>query len=103
MKIIAQCDITGALIFESLEHSAPDDLQKAVGGGYIETIPYFETYEGQACVAFCNEEGKLNDLAFNLPATVLWHKVLRSDQRYRDQLVGPIAILTGDSEFLLAL
>ena len=44
MKIIAQCEITDDLMFESLEHSAPDGLRKAVAG-YIETIPYVETYE----------------------------------------------------------
>jgi hypothetical protein len=79
-----------------------DDLQKAVGG-YIETTPYVETYEDKRVSRSATKKGKLNDLAFDLPATVPWYKVLRSDQRYRDQLVGPIIVLIGDSEFLLAL
>ena len=39
-------DITDESIFDTLEHSVLNDLQKTVGG-YIETVPYFETYEGQ--------------------------------------------------------
>jgi hypothetical protein len=27
-------------------------------GGYLEAVPGFTRYEGQPCVAFCNEDGK---------------------------------------------
>jgi len=39
MKIIAQCEITDDLMFESLEHSAPDDLPKAVAEAFTKQVP----------------------------------------------------------------
>jgi hypothetical protein len=74
-------------------------LQKAVGG-YIETIPFFEKYEGKPCVAFCNEESKLKGLKPNHTATELWDKNGYSGY---DHIVGDIAIITGDQDLLGAL
>lgn len=72
-----------------------DPLQDAVGG-YIETVPRFDKYEGERCITFCNEEGKLEGLAVNARATKLW-----ADQGVtHDILLGDIVILTGDEEFL---
>jgi hypothetical protein len=83
-------------------------LQRGVGGGTIEVVPYFTRYDaepgygpykGEPCVAFCNEEGKLNGLPINFRATALWHA---QEPRFigRDVLVGPIVIVTGDRELM---
>src|ERR1700747_2179681 len=54
-----------------------ETLQKIVGGP-IELVPFFTTYDGTSCVAFCNEYGKLP--RYNLPpnrfAHALWEKAL---------------------------
>lgn len=73
-------------------------LQKAVGG-YIEAVPYFAAFEGKRCVAYCNEEGKLKDLAVNAKATEAWWE----QAPVNDILVGDVVVLVGDSEFLAAI
>lgn len=75
-----------------------DKLQAAVGG-YIETVPYFTTWEGQTCAAFCNEEGKLTGLPMNIQATALWRQQVLAD----DVLVGDVAIVTGSASFMREL
>lgn len=71
-------------------------------GGYIEAVPGFDrvAHAGteQRCVAFCNEEGKLNGLPPNTVATVLWRIALGRPQS--DWLVGPVVVLYGDREFM---
>lgn len=89
-----------------------DELQKIVGG-YIEAVPGFQTitYHGEprACVAFCNEEGKLEGLSVNRTATLLWHAALPSpglrlpNGSFSDVLCGPVVVLYGDDEFMGAL
>lgn len=85
-------------------------LQELVGG-YIQVVPYFDWVfmdkKLQKCVAFCNEEGKLNGLEFNVAATMLWESSLSTqdmslvrDGTLEDHLVGPIVIITGDDELL---
>jgi hypothetical protein len=95
-------------------------LNKAVGG-YIEAVPGFNSIcqDGRAvpCVAFCNEEGKLQGLPFNNSATALWDRALRrivgddgglmypnglsgDEGRPADVLVGPVIVLIGDDEFM---
>ena len=69
-------------------------------------IPYFEIYEGQPCIAFCNEEAKLHGFPYNHPANRAWRiafKAATGKTPEPDYLVGPIAIVTGDEEFLEAL
>jgi hypothetical protein len=75
-----------------------DDLQKAVGG-YIETVPYFETFEGNRCVAFRNEEGKLQGLPVNETMTRLWYEAVPG-MAGQDVLVGDIIVLQGDDAFM---
>jgi hypothetical protein len=85
---------------EATDYIAPpglDALQKAVGG-YIEIVPGLITYEGADCVAFCNEEGKLNGLPFNEKATAAWQEAYGGP--LGDVLLGDVAIVTGDNEFL---
>jgi Domain of unknown function (DUF3846) len=80
-----------------------DNLQTAMGG-YIERVPFFDKYEGKPCVAFCSEEGKIEHMQPNYPATLAWVHALRvqgktlgtNDGRMVDFLVGSIAIVTGD-------
>lgn len=88
-------------------------LQKVVGG-YIEAVPYWNTYldtdavEAVPCFAFCNEHGKLEQMPHNHAATALWQQAI--ERTYGkpgtpggDTLVGTVAILTGDDEFMRAL
>jgi len=92
--------------------AAPDleVLQSAVGG-WIEQVPGFtsfldvETKQRVACVAFCNEEGKLKGLPFNGLATLAWISAIHADAFtvYPDNLVGAVVVLTGDAEFMGAL
>ena len=71
----------------------------------------FDVYEGQPCVAFCDEDGKGKNLTVNRAATVLWamafHKRSivnwRDIEALNDVLVGPVVILTGDEEFMASL
>lgn len=78
------------------------DLQKAVGG-CIETIPMFTSYRGKPCVAYCNEEGKLNGLPFNFEATELWvqNAVDNGAMNVTDVLLGDI--VTGTKTELATL
>lgn len=82
-----------------------EELQAGVGGP-IELIPYFRTFEGKRCVAFCNEEGKLPGRSpflqghHNAEVTQLWWNQCEG---VRDVLYGPVVILTGDKEFMEAL
>lgn len=77
------------------------DLQKIVGG-HIEAVPYFDKFmwekKKQSCVAFCNEEGKLLDLPINHRATFFWLNAKSAP--IDDVLVGDIAIVLGDEEFM---
>jgi hypothetical protein len=98
------------------------ELQEAVGG-YIETVPHLTTIRTLedkkyvSCIAYCNEEGKLEQLPYNARATLAWDIALRriedsegtpvypnglrgKDNRPTDILVGPIAVLVGDAEFM---
>ena len=94
-------------------------LQEAVGG-YIESVPLWNTYihNGRpvSCVAYCNEEGKLNGLSLNAAATRDWSAamlriveegeqvyprgLLGADGRPSDVLVGDIVVVVGDEEFM---
>ena len=80
----------------SLQH-----LKEGVGGGYIEIIPYFTRFEGERCIAFCNELGKQQGMPVNMAANTLWK--LQVGAGYPDHLVGPIVIVFGDAAFMEAL
>ena len=91
-------------------------MQTAVGG-YIEHVPYFDSiaYGGvvMRCVALCNENGKIDHMPLNQGATVAWERALQrtgvgtlyDDKRGKpnDWLVGSIAVLFGDREFMSEL
>lgn len=81
----------------------PQFLDRLQGllGGYIETVPYFNRYEGRPCVAFCNEEGKLArpaPLPTNMLASMMWW----GQHKTGDALAGTVVIVTG-AEVLAAL
>ena len=92
-----------------------EEMQAAVGG-YIELVPGFRTiaFSGVVldCVALANEYGKINKLPLNEAATLAWgHACRRSgwgelyqpDGIPRDWLVGDIAVVFGDREFMAEL
>src|SRR5262249_42630926 len=79
-------------------------LRDAVGGD-LELVPFFSTYQDRACIAFCNEHGKLQGLPVNEAANVLWraYRVPPPFTIDGDYLVGPVVVLIGDFEFMRAL
>ena len=91
------------------------ELKAAIGGGYLEVVPYFNSisYGGTVmdCVAFCDEDGKRGHLPLNEPATKAWERALvrrgmalRTPQgEFKDWLVGSIAVVFGDREFMAEL
>lgn len=78
-----------------------DMLHEFIEPGYLETVPLFETYVGERCVAFCHEEGKLKDLPFNQAASLRWAAALGCTlSEIGDHLVGTVVVITGDDEFM---
>ena len=92
------------------EHTAPatlEQLREAVGGGWLEAVPHFNYIPDHKnnvvkCVVFCDEEGKLKQLEINKNATALWFSSCKYQKKPmpNDMLVGPIAIVYGDKEFM---
>jgi hypothetical protein len=93
-----------------------DKLKDAIGGGYIELVPLFNSFphgdQVVSCIAFCDEDGKLKHMPLNKPATALWDAALRRaghpglitpDGKVADMLVGTIAVVFGDKRFMAAL
>lgn len=81
------------------EPPAYQQLRQFVGGS-IETIPFFDTFQGKRAVAFCHEEGKLEGRPVNQTATALWWREigLSMAQQLDDVLVGNIVIIQCDTE-----
>lgn len=80
------------------------DLQSAIGG-YIEVVPLWDQFKFgemiERAAVFCDEDGKGKNLPLNHAMTVLWRAHLsRLGRRTTDYLVGPIAVVTGDDEFM---
>jgi hypothetical protein len=98
----------------TLDHAATlDELKEVIGGGWLEAVPGFTTLPWAGivmdCVAFCDEEGKLKNLPHNQIATDLWEQSLRRKgatladhplRQHADYLVGTIAVVFGDREFM---
>lgn len=64
--------------------------------GYIEAVPYLETYEDRPCKAWANEEGKLRGLPLNPGATEVWREAVRPHV-LNDVLVGTVVIVSADT------
>lgn len=72
----------------------PDlEFWREVVGGSIQLVPLWPNG-----VAFCNEEGKLENLPHNIPAQRIW-----GYSPEIDYLVGNIVEVTGDREFMRQL
>jgi hypothetical protein len=88
-------------------------------GGWLELVPFFDTIVWDAelhqCLAFCDEEGKLKNKPINMQATWLWKLALERSGRWTgikpvgnflqidampDHLVGDVAVVWGDREFM---
>jgi hypothetical protein len=98
-----------------------DEVKAAIGGGWLEMVPRFETIEHEGelhkCVAFCDEEGKLDyrtsGKSANAPdaankwATVLWDQALRRGGHpglvTPYYLSGRVCVLFGDEQFMGSL
>jgi hypothetical protein len=91
-------------VFTVFDANVLKHLNAAVGG-YIEQVPYFTRYQYHPdskpveCVAFCNEDGKLQGLPYNAIATHIWHSQT-PDISNKDILVGDVAVVFGDEEFM---
>ena len=86
---------------EAITQAPELGLLNAIVGGPIELVPFFTSYGGNSCVAFCNEHGKLPPkiLPLNVHAQVLWEKAV-GRRITEDYLVGTIAIIVGPQSFL---
>ena len=76
-----------------------EDLQQAVAG-YFRTVPFFEHYKGEPCVVMCNEEGERHNLPMNFKASKHW---FAQQALFSTMLVGDVAVVQGDDEFMAAL
>lgn len=108
--------VRGPLAVRKVEEEPTVELIKqAIGGGWLETVPYFDSFEVEGelrkCKAFCDEEGKLKKFPFNPRANRAWEQALRLNKRaLKDQngkpydfLCGDIAVVFGDKQFMDAL
>jgi hypothetical protein len=98
MKMRFKCTVIDVdattTVFEYADPPALSLLKEWVGG-FIESVPYFDTYGDKLCVVFCNEEGKLMNLAKNPKATFLWAAALMPHMP-QDILHGNIVIITAE-------
>lgn len=62
-------------IFQGTDKEHLARLQELVGG-FIETVPAWNTWQGRRCVVYCNEEGLLTHLQRNEQATTAWRECL---------------------------
>ena len=76
-----------------------EELQALVGD-YIQRVPGMSrTFDGERCVAYCDENGGLKNLPRNRDATVLW--ISKGNQAFAPGfLVGNVVVLSGDRRFL---
>lgn len=80
------------------ETNPPLDVLQKIVGGYIEAVPHFDRYGDRECVAFCNEEGKLNHMPMNARATYLWYACLAPQPFVPDALHGDVVIVAYDTD-----
>lgn len=93
---------SGEVSEEALTNAPSLETLQSIVGGYIQIIPSFSTYRGAECVAFCNEEGKLDGLPVNRSASVAWQQAV-GRFRIDDFLVGDVAVVCGDEELMADL
>lgn len=89
---------------EITETPSATTLKEAINGGYLEHIPFFDSFDGYRAIAFCDEDGKLKALPYNYMATILWHVELdKNGVPTDDVLRGPVVIVAGDEEILAGM
>jgi hypothetical protein len=76
-----------------------NEIKSGLNGGLLELVPRLNTFYGRNCVAFCDEEGKMKGLPYNMLAQTLWEQSL-GRPILEDHLVGPIVIIVGSQSFL---
>lgn len=76
-----------------------EEMKAVIDGGYLETVPYFDTLLDKPCVAFCDEEGKLKGLRLNFRATRYLQAAMATfgGAKLGDVLVGPVVIVCADT------
>jgi hypothetical protein len=111
---IVSVGVNGSMLTTPLNRAPQlDDLKPAIGGGPLEVVPGFNSWltnNGKvvSCVAFCDEDGKQRGQQVNAQATMWWEQALQRkgnslfgrDGNPVDVLVGKIAIVFGDTEFM---
>ena len=75
-----------------------DMLQFGVEGD-IAMIPYFNSFGGRPCVAFCNADGMRLNLLPNHLAHMLWETCI-GRAITEDQLLGNVVVVVATAEFL---
>ncbi len=89
----------GTVLTEKQDYAPTLEQMQGAVGGFIELVPQFNKFEGQSCIAFCNENGKLEGLEFNAYATqVWWNQAPQFIEQ--DVLVGDVIVISGDAERL---
>jgi hypothetical protein len=91
-------------VMELTEPPAAELIHYAIGGR-MELVPHFDSIrwngKSRSCAAFCNEEGKLQQLPINIHATMLWWMSCKT--KPDNVLAGPVAVIFGDEEFMTNL
>lgn len=82
---------------ETPQRTVPDNSQlNLLVGGYLKAVPYWDRDSyGRRCVAFCNEEGKLEGLPVNDRAMSGW---IRAAGVLNDVLCGDIVVISTDTD-----
>jgi hypothetical protein len=112
---IISVGVNGSMLTTPLKRAPQlNDLKPAIGGGPLEAVPGFNSWltnNGRVvrCVVFCDEEGKQHGQQVNAQATMWWEQALQRQGNSLfgpgrgdpvDVLVGKIAIVFGDDEFM---
>jgi hypothetical protein len=87
-----------SLVEITLDKPPSLEVLQEIVGGWIERVPHWERYNGQKCIAYCNEEGKILKLQYNAQATALWDVALGGG--ITDWLSGIVVIVSGDADFM---
>jgi hypothetical protein len=77
-------------IYTASKHPSLVRIRKVVGG-YIEMVPLWSTFLGDPCVAYCNEEGKLEGLPINKTASISWYRNV--GRHMNDILCGHVIVI----------
>jgi Domain of unknown function (DUF3846) len=77
-------------IYAATKHPSLHRIRKVVGG-YIELVPLWTSFLGDPCVAYCNEEGKLEGLPVNGSATIAWYRNV--GRHMDDVLCGNVIVI----------